>query len=118
MKQGVAFGTLVALLLGGLLFGLRGCAQLVESEGRAQAVAIAAEGQRAIDEAISRQMDAATAAVVADTRAAHSSLPCIVPFVTIGAVLALVVIGLAGALVWQQAQLKALAAQLRQEGAQ
>ena len=118
MKEIVGTALLISLLLGGVVLGLRGCAQLVESEGRAQAVAIAAEGQRAIDEAISRQMDAATAAVVADTRAAHSPLSYIVPFVTIGAVLALVVIGLAGALVWQQAQLKALAAQLRQEGAQ
>ena len=80
MKEGILAGALVALVLGGLLFGLRGAAEMIEAEGLAQAAALQADGQRAIDYAVSRQVDAATAAVQADTRAAHALARQVAPW--------------------------------------
>jgi hypothetical protein len=118
MKEGVIFGLILAVIFGGFILAVRGVGTAIEREALQRAAAIEAQADLVVASAVSRQMDAATEAVRADTQAAHSPLPYIVPFVTLGAVLVVVIVGLALAVVWQQAQLRAIAAQLRNEAAQ
>ena len=86
MKEGAIFGAVIALLLGIVIVGINGCNASIEAQGRAQAAAIYADGQRSIDQAISRQMDAATAAVIRDTHAAHSATNDVILLVALGVV--------------------------------
>lgn len=112
MKSGIKFGFMLALVVGALITIFCLFSFAVERAADNSAAVALANGRAAIDYAAARQLDAGTAAIVADTAAAHDKAR---QFTTTCAVVALFAVTVAAFVVTydnQRRQIAALSATL------
>lgn len=74
IKNSVGCGLIIAVVIAALLIVPLAVRIIYDAVGNSHAAAIQAQAELEVASAIGRQMDAATAAVVADTAAAHNAV--------------------------------------------